>query len=89
MGYWAADISWCDGRFYIAATLRCNDDMPRKRVQMVTSSPYPQGPYDEPVFLDDDGIDPSIFHDEDGAQVYAFEQRRPYPGIKQGLPQHS
>lgn len=66
MGYWAADISWCDGRFYITATLRCNDDMPRKRVQMVTSSPYPQGPYDEPVFLDDDGIDPSIFHDEDG-----------------------
>lgn len=66
MGYWAADISWCDGRFYITATLRCNDDMPRKRVQMVTSSLYPQGPYDEPVFLDDDGIDPSIFHDDDG-----------------------
>ena len=43
-----------------------HDDMPRKRVQMVTSSLYPQGPYDEPVFLDDDGIDPSIFHDDDG-----------------------
>ncbi len=66
MGYWAADISWCEERFYITATLRCNDDMPKKRIQMVTSSSHPQGPYDEPVFLDDDGIDPSIFHDEDG-----------------------
>lgn len=66
MGYWAPDISYSDGRFYITATLRCNDDMEKRRVQMVTSADRPEGPYDEPVFLDDDGIDPSIFHDDDG-----------------------
>ena len=37
-----------------------------KRLQMVTSSEKPEGPYEKPVFLDDDGIDPSIFHDDDG-----------------------
>lgn len=66
MGYWAPDISYSEGRFYITATLRMNDDMEKRRVQMVTSSDRPEGPYDEPVFLDDDGIDPSIFHDDDG-----------------------
>lgn len=66
MGYWAPDISYCDGRFYITATLRRNDDMRPKRLQMVTSSEKPEGPYEKPVFLDEDGIDPSIFHDDDG-----------------------
>ena len=65
-GYWAPDISYCDGRFFITATLRGNDEMEKRRLQMVTSSNRPEGPYDEPVFLDIDGIDPSIFHDEDG-----------------------
>lgn len=66
MGYWAPDISYCDGRFYITATLRCNDNMKYRRIQMVTSSDTPEGPYEEPVFLPEDGIDPSIFHDDDG-----------------------
>lgn len=62
-GYWAPDISYHEGRFYITATLRCNDDQEIKRYQMVTSSGKPEGPYDEPVFLNIDGIDPSIFRD--------------------------
>lgn len=66
MGYWAPDISYCDGRFYIVATLRLNQDMERRRVQMVTSSLRPEGPYGKPAFLDIDGIDPSLYHSEDG-----------------------
>lgn len=66
MGYWAPDISYSDGRFFITATLRLNDGQEKRRFQMVTSSEKPEGPYDKPVFLDIDGIDPSIFHDEDG-----------------------
>ncbi len=65
-GYWAPDISYSDGRFYITATLRGNDGDAEKRVQMVTSSMHPEGPYDEPSWIDEDGIDPSIFHDTDG-----------------------
>ncbi|MBQ8821654.1 MAG: family 43 glycosylhydrolase [Lachnospiraceae bacterium] len=65
-GYWAPDISYYEGRFYITATYRLNDDGTVYRKQMVTSSDKPEGPYEEPVFLDEDGIDPSIFTDDDG-----------------------
>lgn len=65
-GYWAPDISYYEGRFYITATYRLNDDGTVYRKQMVTSSDKPEGPYCEPVFLDEDGIDPSIFTDDDG-----------------------
>ncbi len=65
-GYWAPDISYSDGRFYITATLRCNDEEREKRIQMVTSSVRPEGPYGKPSWIHEDGIDPSIFHDDDG-----------------------
>lgn len=65
-GYWAPDISYFEGKFYITATYRLNDGGSVQRLQMVTSSDRPEGPYCEPVFLDEDGIDPSIFTDVDG-----------------------
>ncbi|MCR5157343.1 MAG: family 43 glycosylhydrolase [Butyrivibrio sp.] len=65
-GYWAPDISFYEGRFYITATYRLNDVPPTYRRQIVVSSDKPQGPYSEPVFIDEDGIDPSIFNDDDG-----------------------
>lgn len=65
-GYWAPDISYYEGRFYITATYRLNDTGTVYRKQMVTSAERPEGPYCEPVFLDEDGIDPSIFTDDDG-----------------------
>lgn len=64
-GYWAPDISYDNGTFYITATLRLNDGGPVYRRQMVVTSSRPEGPYSKPVFLEEDGIDPSIFH-EDG-----------------------
>ncbi len=65
-GYWAPDISFYEGRFYITATYRLNDVPPVYRRQMVVHSESPQGPYSKPVFIDEDGIDPSIFNDDDG-----------------------
>lgn len=65
-GYWAPDISYCDGIFYITATYRLNDTGTVYRRQIVVSSPNPEGPYSEPAYIEEDGIDPSIFHDEDG-----------------------
>lgn len=65
-GYWAPDISYSDGTFYITATYRLNDDGVVYRKQIVVSSTNAAGPYSEPVFIDEDGIDPSIFHEEDG-----------------------
>ncbi len=65
-GYWAADLSYYDGRFYIAATYRLNDVNGLRRKQMITSAKRPEGPYEEPVFIEEDGIDPSLFCEEDG-----------------------
>lgn len=63
-GYWAPDISFYRGRFWVAATLRRNEKP--FRLQMITSAADPRGPWDPPKFLPLDGIDPSLFTDEDG-----------------------
>lgn len=65
-GYWAPDISYHNGRFYVTATLRRNDSHPRPRAQIVTSAARPEGPYDPPAVIEENGIDPSLFVDEDG-----------------------
>jgi xylan 1,4-beta-xylosidase len=65
-GYWAPDISYHKGKFTIAATYRMNDTGTIYRKQIVVSSEKPEGPYSKPCFIDEDGIDPSIFNDEDG-----------------------
>ncbi len=65
-GYWAPDISYKDGRFYVTATYRLNDTGVIRRRQIVVSSDKPEGPYSEPFYIEEDGIDPSLFHDTDG-----------------------
>lgn len=65
-GYWAPDISFYEGRFYVTATYRMNDTGNVYRKQIIVSSEHPEGPYSKPAIIDEDGIDPSIFNDEDG-----------------------
>lgn len=65
-GYWAPDISYYKGKFYITATYRLNDTGIVYRKQIVVSSEHPEGPYSKPAIIDEDGIDPSIFNDDDG-----------------------
>lgn len=62
-GYWAPDISYDNGRFYITATYRLNDMGTVYRKQIVVSSDKPEGPYSKPAIIEEDGIDPSIFHE--------------------------
>ena len=62
-GYWAPDISYDNGTFYITATYRLNDTGTIYRRQIVVSSEKPEGPYSEPAYIEEDGIDPSIFHE--------------------------
>lgn len=65
-GYWAPDISYHEGIFTIVATYRLNDTGTLYRRQILVTSDKPEGPYSKPVFIDEDGIDPSIFNDDDG-----------------------
>lgn len=56
-GIMAPDISYRDGTFYIVSTNNRN---------FVITAKSPQEPWSDPVWLDFDGIDPSLFWDDDG-----------------------
>ncbi|MFL6737493.1 MAG: glycoside hydrolase family 43 protein [Sphingomonas sp.] len=60
-GLYAPDISWHDGTFYIVNTcVGCGGNF-------VITAKRPQGPWSNPVFLPDvEGIDASLFFDDDG-----------------------
>lgn len=75
-GYWAPDISYdpASKRYYITATYRGNEGDPERRCQMVVSADRPEGPYGEPAWIHEDGIDPSIFHDDDGRHYMLFNR---------------
>ena len=61
-GVYAPDISWHDGTFYILNTcVGCGGNF-------VITAKNPAGPWSDPVFLPDvDGIDTSLFVDDDGS----------------------
>ena len=69
-GIWAPDISYCNGEFYVFATLRLNDPPENNtgelRKTLFMKSKNPEGPYSKPVVLDIDHIDPAHFVDDDG-----------------------
>jgi len=73
-GYWAPDISYYQGRYYVTATLRRNEDHPRPRAQIVTSAPAPEGPWDPPAVIEENGIDPSLFVDDDGKRYMVLNR---------------
>ena len=61
-GLYAPDISFHDGTFYILNTcVGCGGNF-------VITAKHPEGPWSDPVFLPDvDGIDTSLFFDDDGS----------------------
>ncbi|MFD2662893.1 glycoside hydrolase family 43 protein [Paenibacillus thailandensis] len=68
-GIWAPDISYHDGTFYICATLRLNGS---GRANLMMRSERPEGPYSKPVVINEEGIDPSHFVDDDGSHYMLY-----------------
>lgn len=59
-GVYAPDISWHDGTFYIVNTcVGCGGNF-------VITARNPAGPWSDPVFIAIEGIDTSLFFDDDG-----------------------
>ncbi|MEV1249550.1 glycoside hydrolase family 43 protein [Nonomuraea sp. NPDC050022] len=62
-GIWAPTIRHHDGRFYVVSTLARNR---QGSVTFVVTADDPAGPWSDPVPLEAEGIDPSLFFDDDG-----------------------
>ena len=66
-GLYAPTIRYYNGTFYVINTLV---DGKTGQGNFIVTANQPQGPWSEPHWLDSDGIDPSLFFDEDGRCWY-------------------
>ena len=64
-GLYAPTLRHRDGVFWLICTLVDQQDATRGGNFLMTAA-HPAGPWSAPVWLDADGIDPSIFFDDDG-----------------------
>ncbi|MFD0476003.1 family 43 glycosylhydrolase [Nonomuraea thailandensis] len=60
---WAPTIRHHDGTFYVVSTLAVDR---RGSLTFVVTATDPAGPWSDPVPLEAEGIDPSLFFDDDG-----------------------
>ncbi|NGO70596.1 family 43 glycosylhydrolase [Streptomyces boncukensis] len=66
-GVWAPSLSWHGGRFQLAYSVVRTAGGPYKDIDnYLTTAPDMLGPWSDPVHLNSSGIDPALFHDEDG-----------------------
>lgn len=66
-GLYAPTIRHHNGMFYVINTLVGGKT---RRGNFIVTAAQPQGPWSEPHWLDADGIDPSLFFDDDGKCWY-------------------
>lgn len=63
-GIWAPDLTYADGRFWLAFTISRQIDGIFKDVEnYVTTAPSIEGPWTEPLLLNVSGFDPGLFHE--------------------------
>ena len=69
-GIYAPTIRWHEGTFYIITTNVAGGG------NFIVTAKDPAGPWSEPYFLEEaEGIDPSLFFDEDGSCYYIGQRQ--------------
>ncbi|MBL8090224.1 MAG: glycoside hydrolase family 43 protein, partial [Anaerolineales bacterium] len=79
-GLYAPTIRFSNGTFYVINTLV---DGKTKSGNFIVTATNPAGPWSEPYWLDSEGIDPSLFFDDDGQAWYVgtrLNEQRYYKG---------
>ena len=79
LGLWAPTIRYHEGTFYLINTF-VSEGREVNRDNYILTAKDPAGPWSDPVFIKGaDGIDPTVFFDEDGRMWYAgnFIQKNP------------
>lgn len=83
LGLWAPSLHYHNGLFYLINTF-VSEGREIKRDNYIVTAANPAGPWSNPVFIEDaDGIDPSLFFDEDGRMWYTgnyIEKEPEYEG---------
>lgn len=70
LGLWAPSLHYHDGLFYLINTF-VSEGREARRDNYIVTALNPAGPWSDPVFIADaDGIDSSLFFDEDGRMWY-------------------
>lgn len=71
LGLWAPSIRYHEGTFYIINTF-VSEGREARRDNYIITATNPAGPWSDPVFVEGaDGIDSSLFFDDDGSLWYA------------------
>lgn len=80
-GIYAPTIRYHNGLFYVVVTL-VSDNKGYKNFYVTAQNPA--GPWSDPVFVDQNGIDPSLFFDDDG-RVYFLSNRATKPSDERAI----
>lgn len=79
LGLWAPTIRYHDGLFYVINTF-VSEGREVNRDNYIVTAKDPAGPWSDPVFIKGaDGIDSSLFWDEDGRMWYTGNYIEPHP----------
>ncbi len=70
MGIFAPTIRYHEGTFYLITTNVCNGG------NFIVTAKKPEGPWSDPIWLNSEGIDPSLFFDDDGKCYYCGTKDR-------------
>ncbi len=66
-GVWAPQLSYADGQFWlIYSDVKVTGGIYKDVTNYLTTSETIDGEWSEPIYLNQSGFDPSLFHDEDG-----------------------
>ena len=81
-GVYAPTIRFHGGRFYMVVTrVLLRDDGTKTTSNFYVHADEPTGEWSEPVFVDQGGIDPSLFFDDDG-KVYFTSNGTGWAGVR-------
>lgn len=71
-GIWAPALSYHDGRFWLIYTdVKVVDGQWKDCHNYLSVCESVEGEWSDPVYLNSSGFDPSMFHDEDGKNIWS------------------
>lgn len=78
-GIWAPTLRYIRGRFHVIYMLAANKPWPDMFRNYYVSAPAIEGPWSEPVYVTNGGIDPDLFEDADGTVYFSYKCARTAP----------